>query len=170
MQVTPSPFDEGVFLYYTYSGAESKAKSEKSILKFETTMTYKPAKESSEYDVLSLNDDNRSKNIAGKLEYSLPLAKQVRADKMDFKIGTNFKLDNTNSSSNLDVLGMAQLNSILDTKELTTFLAPYFQTEYIKDKISFKGIFEYQYFKYDEWDYRIDRVACSSSYITCVWS
>ena len=135
--------------YNHYFGSASKPKSEKPRLKFETTMTYKPIKESSKYVFYSLDDDNKSKSIAGKLEYLLPLAKQVHSDKMDFKIGTNFNIGKTDGDNRFDVTGMTQYNNISDTKEISTFFLPYFQAEYNKDKLSFKGIFEYQYYKYD---------------------
>lgn len=145
--------------YNHYFGSASKPRSEKSTLKFETTMTYKPTKESNKCVSFSFNDDNNFKSIAGKLEYLLPLARQVRSDKMDLKIGTNFNIGNSNDDSDLDITGITRYSNIsdtkelttflLDTKELTTFLSPYFQVEYINDKLSFKGIFEYQYYKYD---------------------
>lgn len=137
------------FEYNHYFGSAPEPRSEKPTLKFETTVTYRPTKESNKCVFYSFYDDDNSKSIAGKLEYLLPLARQVRADKMDLKIGTNFNIGNSNDDSNLDVTGITQYGSILDTKELTTFLSPYFQAEYIDDKLSFKGIFEYQYYKYD---------------------
>ncbi len=146
--------------YNHYFGSASKPKSEKSRLKFETTMTYKPTKELNKCEEFySFNDDDNFKSIAGKLEYLLPLARQVRSDKMDLKIGTNFNIGNSNDDSDLNITGITRYKNVLDTeeptpflldtKELTTFLSPYFQAEYINDKLSVKGIFEYQYYKYD---------------------
>lgn len=147
------------FEYNHYFGSASKPKSEKPTLKFETTMTYRPTKESNKCVFYSFYDDNNFKSIAGKLEYLLPLARQVRSDKMDLKIGTNFNIGNSNDDSDFGITGITRYSNILntkeltnfllDTKELTTFLSPYFQAEYINDKLSVKGIFEYQYYKYD---------------------
>lgn len=140
------------FEYSHYFGDASKPKDEKPRLKFETTATYRPEDNDNKQNMHSLlREHNRSNSMAGKLEYLLPLAKRVNAEKMNLTIGSNFNLSYDDEESKTDITGFAHKTDItnLNTNALTTFLSPYLQAEYVKDKISFKGICEYQYFKYD---------------------
>lgn len=134
--------------YNHYFGADSKQKDEKSRLKFETTATYKPADKTISQILYTSMEDDKSNSVAGKLEYLLPLARQVNAQKMDIKAGTNFNFSFANEYNKLKVTGLNECYN-LNTKALTTFISPYLQAEYIKDNISFKGTCEYQYFQYN---------------------
>lgn len=123
----------------------------KSRLKLETVFNYDPNKKYYNDELYLLGDTISSYSLAGKVEYLLPLMKPQVTNKAEMKFGVNFNLKKTADDINLEtsVLALNKGIEILSTDCATTYLSPYFQTEYIHNNLSFKLILDYQYYKYN---------------------